>query len=359
MHNTATARIDLSALRDNLGVVRRLCPQSRIMAMVKSDAYGHGLVPAAKALHEADGLAVARLEEALALRDAGIARRLLLLGTLLDAADLALCSRRDIDVTAHDATSVAAIAAALREHPLRVWIKLDSGMHRVGLDPEAFIAADRLLRSLPGAGEVTHMTHFSSADDPDHTVLDAQLACFSACRRRLPAARASIANSAALIRRPETHLDWVRPGIMLYGGRPLPAQPVALRPAMTLAARVLAVRSLGPGQPVGYNGRWISARASRVATIGIGYGDGYPRQARNGTPVLVNGCRAPLAGTVSMDSLCVDVTDCGAVAAGDEAILWGPTLPAALVAEHSATIDYALFTALGRRVGREYTGMIL
>ena len=356
MHNTAIARIDLSALEDNLAVVRRLCPGSRVMAMVKSDAYGHGLVPVAKALRAADGLAVARFDEALALRAAGIQQRILLLGTLLDAADLAICAAQDIDVTAHDALSVATIAAAAQKHPLRVWLKLDSGMHRVGLDPGAFVDADRLLRSVRGVGELTHMTHFSSADEPDGAVLDEQIACFAACHRHNPQANASLANSAALITRPETRADWVRPGIMLYGGTPLRGRPVMLRPAMTLTARVLAVRALEAGQSVGYNRRWTSMRPSRIATVGIGYGDGYPRHAPNGTPVLINGFTAPLAGAVSMDSLCVDVTDCEGVAAGDEAILWGAALPAATVAEHAGTIYYALFTALGQRVNREYSG---
>jgi len=201
------------------------------------------------------------------------------------------------------------------------------------------------------------MTHFSSADEPTGAVLGDQIACFAACHRHNPQAHASLANSAALLTRPETHADWVRPGIMLYGGAPLKRPLVTLRPAMTLTARVLAVRALGAGQSVGYNRRWTSTRPSRIATVGIGYGDGYPRHAPNGTPVLINGFVAPLAGAVSMDSLCVDVTDCESVAAGDEAILWGAALPAATVAEHAGTIDYALFTALGQRVNREYIGV--
>jgi alanine racemase len=353
--NTANARIDLAAVRHNLAMVRALCPRSRTMAMIKADAYGHGLLPVARALNAADGFAVARLQEALALREAGIEQRILLLATLLDHADLATCSQQSIDVTAHDKASVDSIDAVACKMPLRVWLKLDSGMHRVGLDPAAFIEADRTLSSRPGVLELTHMTHFSSADDMATGVMDQQLACFSACHSANPKAKVSLANSAALITRPDTHADWVRPGIMLYGSNPVRAShDVRLRAAMTLHARVIAIRDIGAGESVGYNSRWTSARPSRIATIGIGYGDGYPRQVGNGTPVLLDGCMAPLVGRVSMDSLTVDVTDCERVAVGDEATLWGPELPVATIAEHARTISYELLTSLRPRVTREY-----
>jgi alanine racemase len=324
--------------------------------MIKADAYGHGLLPVARALNAADGFAVARLQEALALREAGIEQRILLLATLLDHADLAICSQRSIDVTAHDKASVDSIDAVACKMPLRVWLKLDSGMHRVGLDPAAFIEADRTLASRPGVLELTHMTHFSSADDMTPSVMEQQLACFSACHSANPQAKVSLANSAALIARPDTHADWVRPGIMLYGSNPVRAShDVPLMAAMTLLARVIAVRDIGAGESVGYNRRWTSARPSRIATIGIGYGDGYPRQVGNGTPVLLDGRMAPLVGRVSMDSLTVDVTDYDRVAVGDEATLWGAELPVATIAEHARTISYELLTSLRPRVNREYT----
>ena len=352
MKNTATARIDLAALRANLATVRRLCPRSRIMAMVKANAYGHGLVPVARALAAADGLAVARLQEAVDLRDAGLTQRIMLAGSVLDADELALCSARDIDVTVHDATSLAAIAAAVSSRPLRVWLKLDSGMHRLGLEPDAFIAADRLLRDRPGVRELVHMTHFASADDADRTVTDRQLADFTHCHATNPAAPTSLANSAALVTRPETHGDWVRPGIMLYGAGPPPVRAAGVQPVMTLTASVLAVRPLEVGERVGYGGCWTSSRPSRLATVGIGYGDGYPRHAPNGTPVWIAGRRAPLAGRVSMDCIGVDVTDAGPVAVGEDVVLWGPELPAAEVAERAGTIDYELLTGVGGRVSR-------
>lgn len=357
MHNTARVLIDLTALRHNLGVVRALCPHSRVMAMVKADAYGHGLLPVARALADADGLAVARLQEALQLRRAGIRRqRLLVLGSLLNDDDLRLCSRERFDVTAHDSATVARIAALAPTAPLRVWLKLDSGMHRLGLQPAEFAAADRLLSANSGITELLHMMHFSSADQPDSPANAAQLDCFAACHGS-SAAPVSVANSATLIARPDSHGAWVRPGIMLYGPNPLAAShPLPLRAVMSLHARVLAVRGIEAGASVGYNCTWTSTRPSRIATIGIGYGDGYPRHARTGTPVSIGGVRVPLVGRVSMDSITVDVTDCGAVSAGDEAELWGEQLPAAIVAEHADTITYALFTSISGRVTREYSG---
>jgi alanine racemase len=325
------------------------------MVMVKADAYGHGLVPVARFLSEADAFAVARLEEALLLREAGISQRILLLPTLLGIADLKMCSERHIDVTAHEETSVALIAAQARFSPLRVWLELDSGMHRTGLNPEQFVEADRLLSGTPGITEVVHITHFSDANSSFSIQMDKQIACFAQCHALNSEVESSLANSAALISRRQTHADWVRPGIMLYGASPFSDQNVSsLRTVMTLRSHVIAVRTVGVGETVGYNRRWISDRTSRIATVGIGYGDGYSRHAGNGTPVWINGQLAPLAGQVSMDSLTIDVTDCGPVAVGDEAILWGSEISISRVAAHCNTIPYHLFTSLKRRVTREY-----
>jgi alanine racemase len=355
MLTTACASIDLSALRDNLTVVRNLCPQSRVMAMVKADGYGHGLLPVSKALSAADGLAVARLQEALLLRSSGIEQRILLLGTLLDEADLVVCSKHHIDVTACDDRSVRLIAELAHARPLRVWLKLDSGMHRLGLQPDAFAEADRLLSGHSGVLELIHMTHLGSAGDRS-AIMERQLSCLYACRKTCSKAKLSIANSAALITRPETRADWVRPGIMLYGESPVGEHlNLPLRAAMTLRSRIIGVREIEMGESVGYGARWTSTRRSRIGTIGIGYGDGYPRHAPNGTPVWIAGRLASVVGQVSMDSLTVDLTDCGNVAVGDEVILWGPQLSAATIAACANTISYDLFTSLQNRVTREFT----
>lgn len=322
--------------------------------MVKANAYGHGLVAVAKALRDADGLAVARLDEAVQLRAAGVTQRVLLLGTLLDAAELAWCSDWHVDVCAHSPEVVASIVAAAEVHPLRVWLELDSGMNRMGLDPEGFVEADRQLSAQPRLLELVHMTHFSSAEEALPATLDPQLEVFKACHGHHSGVAASLANSAALLLRPDTHADWVRPGLMLYGINPLGRTDVPLQAAMRLSARVIAVRNVRHGEAVGYNRQWVASRDSRVATVGIGYGDGYPRHAPSGTPVWINGCGAALAGKVSMDSIGVDVTDCERVDVGDEAVLWGPELSAALIAERAGTISYALFAGVTGRVLREY-----
>jgi alanine racemase len=355
MQNTVVARIDLSALEGNLEAVRSLCPGSRIMAMVKADAYGHGLLRVAEILNAADGLAVSRLQEALLLRRFGIKGRILLLATLLNAAELVTCSEQDIDVTAHDETSVSCIIERARRNPLRVWLKLDSGMHRNGLGPDAFREADLALSRHTGVIELVHMTHFSSATDPASPVTERQMANFWDCHGVNSRAKVSLANSAALITRRDARADWVRPGIMLYGDNPLgDDHSIRLKAAMALSARVIAVRQIGVGDSVGYDGCWTCERASRIATVGIGFGDGYPRHARNGTPVWINGHVARLVGRVSMDSLSIDVTDCSRVSVGDEVILWGEQLPVAAVAPFADAIPSQLFTSLTPRVTRQY-----
>ena len=360
MQDTASATIDLDAVRGNYEVVRALCPKSQIMAMVKCDAYGHGLLPVAKALSEADGLAVARLKDALALRASGVEQRILLVGTLLDGAELATCSRLDIDVTAYDEHSVSTIVSQARRTPLTVWLELDSGMRRLGLDVENFVLASKELSRHAGIRELVHSSHFSHADEEDDSETRTQLSLVAQCRARIDEAIAlSVANSAALLRSDDFHADWVRPGIMLYGDNPVGMlKPLELRTAMTLRSKVIAIRTLKAGDSVGYGGNWTAERPSRIATVGLGYGDGYPRHAPNGTPVWVNGRCALLAGRVSMDSLTIDVTDIEGCGVGDDVVLWGSELPVASVAKYAGTISYELLTSAGRRVRREYSGSI-
>jgi alanine racemase len=353
MWNTAIAKINLDAIRHNLSAVRGLCGRSQIMAMVKANGYGHGLVPTARALGAADGLAVARLREAVTLRESGIDQRLLLLATLLNTADLKVCASLNIDVIAHDDCSLHNILAQARDAPLRVWLKLDSGMHRAGFDPKSFQSADRLLREHRGIVELIHMTHFASADNAASR--SKQFDCFMRSHQVNPDAPISTANSAALITCADTRQQWVRPGIMIYGVNPVSGLvDLSLRPAMTLISYVISIRHIGAGEAVGYDGRWTSTRASRIGTIGIGYGDGYPRHARNGTPLWVRGHMVPLVGSVSMDSLMVDLTDYEDILVGDEVTLWGNELPAGVVAEHSSTIPYDLLACITERVERQY-----
>lgn len=348
--------VDLDALQHNLAVVRSLCPESRIMAMVKADGYGHGLTAVAQALHQADGLAVARLGEARRLREAGVKQRLLLLATWLDAADVAYCAREAIDLVVHDEASAQMVLGQDWPAPLTVWLKLDSGMHRLGLAPAAFAAVHARLCRHSSVREIIHMTHLSSADDPGSAATEAQLNCFRTARGDATAP-SSIANSAALISRRDCRTEWVRPGIMLYGDNPLAvSHPLALRPVMSLRARVIAIRELPPGEAVGYSRLWCSTTQCRIATVGIGYGDGYPRHAPNGTPVWINGRLAPLVGRVSMDSLTVDVSENPRARVGDEVELWGTHVSAAAVARRAGTISYELFTGVAARVPRRWLG---
>jgi alanine racemase len=277
-----------------------------------------------------------------------------LLGTLLDSDELRCCSEQHIDVTAHDLHSVASIDAIAPVHPLRVWLELDSGMHRLGLAPAEFETADKKLHNNSGVLELLHWTHFSDAEDLRNDINDRQLAVLQSARARRESA-VSIANSASIIARPDTHAQWVRPGIMLYGMNPLHETHFQrLKAVMTLRANVIAIRRIAKGEAVGYNRLWIASRDSVIATIGIGYGDGYPRHARNGTPVWIKDRCVPLAGRVSMDSMTVDITDHPEVNAGDEAELWGTHLSADIVARHADTISYALFTGVTARVDRTY-----
>lgn len=355
MLTTVQAEIDLPALQHNFAVARGLAGTARVLAVIKADAYGHGMLDAAKALAgQADGFAVARLEEALRLRDAGFDQRLLLLGSLLDSEDLTVCGARRIDVVIHDPDTVQRVIGH-RGPALNVWLKLDSGMRRLGLDPDNFRAAHLALTASPAVQQLLHISHFSHADTPAAEATDLQLRFFQQLRQQLDAEDTPLsqANSAALISRPDCRAQWVRPGIMLYGDNPLADRhPLPLRPVMRLRARILAVRSLVAGEAVGYGGDWIAQRPSRIATVGIGYADGYPRHAPSGTPTAIAGHIAPLAGRVSMDSIGIDVTGLPPVAVGDAVELWGEQVSVADVARRAGTISYSLLAGISPRVPR-------
>lgn len=358
MPHTTIATIDLAAIRHNLQQVRLLAPNAHIMAAVKADAYGHGLVEVARSLAAADGLAVARIDEALQLRAAGISQRLLVLSGVHDHDSLQHCARQQIDIVIHSLAGAELLLSCPLQQPLAVWLKHDSGMHRLGLNQQQLQQAEQQLRGSSKVHDIVLMSHFSSSEQHDRQNTEQQLAAFQATTKGLPHP-CSLANSAAIIQHQASHQDWVRPGIMLYGANPLPAPiaaqfPVDLKPAMTLSSQVIAIRSVNKGQAVGYNSRWVAPRDSLIATLGIGYGDGYPRHAKNGTPVLINGQRATLTGTVSMDLIGVDITDIDPVNIGDPAILWGQGLAAEEIACCADTISYQLFTSITQRVARCY-----
>jgi alanine racemase len=348
------ALIDLSALQRNLQVVRDAAPNSRVMAVIKADAYGHGMLECSRALGEADAFAVSRLEEAIELRENEITHRILLLSTLLDEAAIRLCAKLDIDIVIHQADMARLLASIKLDKKINAWLKLDTGMHRAGLSAEEFTGAHEMLNSHKNIGEILHMSHFASAEETTGSCTRQQIERFT--RAAAPLNKAvSLANSAAIQAWPETHGDWVRPGIMLYGGQPVVGdKALVVEPVMTLVSRVIAIRDLKPGDGVGYNSTWQCQRHSRIATVAIGYADGYPRHAKSGTPVLVKGHRAQLVGRVSMDLISIDITGVPGVEPGDEVVLWGEGLPVDEVAAHCDTISYDLLTGVSGRVPRIY-----
>lgn len=353
-----TARIDPSALSGNLAVVRALARASRVLAVVKADAYGHGAVRAARALSEADGLAVARVEEALALRRAGVGGAILVLGGFRDPESLDRLARERVDAVVHAPPQVAMVRSRSGGPPVRLWVEMDTGMHRLGFPPSDFREVWRALAALPGVAKPLHaMSHFASADEPGGGATSRQLARFDDALAGLGGAAppSSLANSAAVLAAPDAHRDWVRPGLMLYGASPMAggrAQDHGLRPAMTLTAPLVAVKTIERGARVGYGGTWAAPDTMPLGIAAIGYADGYPRHAPSGTAVLVNGRRAALAGRVSMDLVAIDLRGCPDARAGDRVTLWGEGLPVEEIAEAAGTIPYELLARLGPRVER-------
>jgi alanine racemase len=350
------AIVDTAALRHNLGRVRGTAPGARVMAVIKANAYGHGLVPAAKALAQTDGFAVARLEEGLALRQAGLTNRILLLEGVFSPEQLASAAQQRFDLMVHSFEQLAMLEVRSGPEPIAAWIKVDTGMNRLGFRVDQFQDAYRRLRLIKGvAPDPTLVTHLASADDRRDPKTNEQMRSFAAATRGLEGER-SIANSAALLAWPDARADWVRPGLMLYGVSPFPSgtgAELGLRPVMTLQSEVIAIKDVRTGETVGYAGAWRAERETRMAVVAAGYGDGYPRSVESGTPVLVNGHRAPLIGRVSMDMITVDVTDLPGVASGDPVVLWGEGVPVEEIARHSGTIPYELICGVSQRVQHE------
>ncbi len=356
----ARALIDLEALRHNYLLARELSA-SRALAVIKADAYGHGAVQCARALADvADGFAVACIEEALELREAGVTAPILLLEGFFEAAELALIEVHDLWCVLHSDWQVAAVEQAELRRPLQFWLKLDSGMHRVGLPPAQYRDAFARLSASGKAAQITCMTHFARADEPDCARTAEQLAAFQAATAGLDAP-VSLCNSPAVLGWPQVLAalpdnNWVRPGIMLYGATPF-AQPLEtaarLRPVMTLESQVIAVRELPAGEPLGYGGTFVTTRATRIGVVAMGYADGYPRHAPSGAPVAVDGQLTALLGRVSMDMLMVDLTDLPQAGLGSRVELWGGQVNISELASLCGTIAYQLLCNL-KRVPRLY-----
>ncbi|SDT15946.1 alanine racemase [Halopseudomonas xinjiangensis] len=347
----AHAVIDLSALRHNYQFAKTLAPAARALAVVKANAYGHGAVRCAEALRElADGFAVACIEEALELRQAGISQPILLLEGWFEVTELELIVEHDLWVVIHHHGQLADLAEARLARPLNVWLKLDSGMHRVGFAPDEYPAIWRSLENSPNVASLTRMTHFSRADEPETGRTEEQLAVFHRTTDAL-GGPASLCNSPGVLAWPAAHGDWLRPGIMLYGATPFEFEQThaeRLLPVMQLDSKIIAVRQIETGEPIGYGSRFVTQRPTRIGVVAMGYADGYPRHARDGTPVLVGGQRTGLIGRVSMDMLTVDLTDLPQAGLGTPVRFWGNGLNASEVAAHASTIAYQLFCNLNR-----------
>lgn len=345
------AHIDLAALGHNLLRARQAAPTSRIMAVVKANAYGHSMTRIAQAL-AADGFGVACLEEALSLREAGIRQPITLLEGFFDADELEAVSRYRLQPVVHSEEQLRQLEAAALPQPIAVWMKIDTGMHRLGFAPGRAAAVHQRLQACPNVAEVGLFSHLGYTDDRRSAQTERQCKLFLAATQGLAGER-SLANSGGLLAWPETQLEWVRPGLMLYGISPFagdtgPEQE--LRPVMTLESRLIAVNRFPRGAAIGYGGAWVCPEDMPVGVAAVGYGDGYPRHAPTGAPVLVNGRRTQIVGRISMDMICVDLRGQPDARVGDPVTLWGRDLPVEEIARCAGTIPYELVCAVASRV---------
>jgi len=350
MTRPIVAQVNLAALRANLAKAREHAADAQVLAVVKANAYGHGVNRILSALAEADGLALLELDAAIALRERHYARRILLLEGFFSASELPEIASRRLAVVVHHVEQIKMLEAATLSRPIEVFVKVNTGMNRLGFRPaEAHAMVDRLSRA-PSVAVLRLLTHLARADEEDG--LREQLEAFEEACLGLPYPR-SIANSAGVVRYRDVGGEYVRPGIMLYGSSPFPydtAEMLGLAPVMTLKSALIAVQDLKPNESVGYGGIYTAARAHRIGVVACGYADGYPRHAPNGTPVLVCGKKVRTAGRVSMDLMTVDLTDAPEATVGSPVVLWGEGLPVDDVAVAASTVGYQLLSSVTQRV---------
>jgi alanine racemase len=378
----AVAHIRLSAIPANLEVVKSLVSDRKILAVIKSNAYGHGLINIARQLAGADGFGVTRLDEAISLRQAGITQPIVLLEGITDEQQLApvlqnqlmlvIHNKQQLSIlenshhlsTAHSIPVESELTSADSISDLKVWLKLDTGMNRLGFSGAEMDEVRNRLAAIPRVKLQVVMSHLACADDIANPMTTKQIKSFKAQVSSYSCEK-SLANSAGILAWPEGHFDWVRAGLMLYGvspfsspkeslGSSVRASLQKLKPVMTLKSSLISVKSVPKGESVGYGGLWVCPQDSLIGVVALGYGEGYPRHAKSGAPVLVNGCRCKVVGSVSMGMLCVELTDVDSPAVGDEVELWGENLPIEEVAEYMGVIPYELTTGLTERVEFEF-----
>lgn len=356
MTRPSYAIIDTAAFVSNYRTAKAMAPGRRALAVIKANAYGHGAVPLAKVLApEADAFAVACLEEAMELRESGIETPITLLEGVFEPAELALADEQRLSIVVHNAQQMEWLSAAALGQAINVWLKIDTGMHRLGFAVNELRERYRQLRANPNVGHIVVMTHLARADETDRPETTEQLTSLNAALADIDAPLC-VANSAASMAWPEAHGDWIRPGIMLYGASPIndPERQRRLRPVMTFEAGLIAIRDLAAGESIGYGGRFTCKRPTRVGVVAAGYADGYPRHAPDGTPVALGGHVTRLIGRVSMDMLTIDLTEIPDARLGDRVELWGSRVLANSVADQCGTISYELFARMTPRVHRVY-----
>lgn len=353
MPRPIVASISISALQHNLAVARAHAPNARVWGVLKANGYGHGLERAMRGFADADGLALVEPDYAVRLRELGWTKPILLLEGFFDVEDLPVLARHDIQFAVHCDEQIALLEQFVTDAAFHVHLKMNSGMNRLGFKPEAFHAAHARVSKIASVRSITMMTHFANADDAlnPSLPLSEQVRRFQAGTEGLPGAR-SLCNSAADLMHGELAHDWVRPGIMLYGATPGggSAADFGLRAAMTLESQIIGVQDIPPGEAIGYGSRFVADKPMRIGVVACGYADGYPRHAPTGTPVLVDGIKTGTVGRVSMDMLCVDLTELPGASVGSRVELWGQQLPIDEVAFAAGTIGYELMCALAPRV---------
>ena len=370
----AIATINSAALRHNIQLIKSFAPNQKLLAMIKANAYGQGLLPAAHILaDQVDGFGVARLREALEIQETGYTGKILLVEGFFDREELLKTLSRRFDSVIHCYEQLELLEQVAKEweeeqqkgfwkrktkiyFPINVWLKIDTGMHRLGVHPEQVDEFYQRLKKCPLVESISFVSHFSRADEFDCGYTEKQIATFEQATQSYPEHARSISASSGILYWKQAHYEWVRPGIIIHGISPHyePITHLGFQPVMTLSSSLIAVRTHKAGEPVGYGGTWVSPKDTKLGVIAMGYGDGYPRNAPEGTPVLINGRKVPIVGHVSMDMLTVDLGADSQDKVGDEAIFWGKDLLIEEIAEHIGVISYELITKLTPRVIFEY-----
>ena len=356
--NVVKAVISRNAIKHNYQQVKVLAPHSKVIAVLKANAYGHGLLEMARTLGDTDAFGVALIEEALELRAGGIVKPILLLEGFFEQSDIEILLANNLQTVIHstyqlDMLEQSQLVKNSLVGQLVVWLKIDTGMNRLGISVDQFEHFYQRLQKIDYVAQpINLMSHFSCADEIDNPFTQTQADIFNQLVANYPGQK-SLANSAAILTLPDTHVDWIRPGLLLYGCSAIAnrsAKQCGLTAAMTLSTSVIAIKKLAQGQTVGYGATWQASQDTNLAVIAIGYGDGYPRHAKSGTPVLINGIRYPIVGRVSMDMITVDLGLDHQINCGDQVILWGKDLPVEEIAQYADTISYELLLQLTSRV---------